>query len=563
MAPRGSARIATIIEHITAFGEGRERGQSIRCEDRPGQGRVLLAARFIPRGQLIFADSPLLNVLTPPAVAIESDNKDAPKLPESVIKPESKGAQRFLAKVRRFAMTHMGPGNLTTEREVATVWGALHSLLPSEVPTRGWPLPTCSRQTQNDALLLHTDRRRPSSATRKLHSLLRLRVSVAKFERLLDIWEMNSFEHSDFDDVSCLHLVPALANHSCMPTSNWYFDGLKWCLRANVDLRVGEELTVSYLIDDQLHMATPFRRAYIVETGKAFTCACPRCSGHIDRSRGVPCCRPRCGGTVFLQSPSAIGARRTAADLQKGAPSATVSSRSVSLKSVCNTCGQTLRPASQLSLEAAEAEAETLLRSLGPLLEEEGGHMPKLSCEDRRPASTIRSYEHAGPVLDRLLHIMLRHLGMSSHWMAWTACGLLRERASRGRTRGKIEEQLHYLDLRAAFVRRAYEPIEVRSERRLRHSCVPSPLHAMELKETAGLLLRQAKKRGSRGLATSQRNKSVRKARALLREALSICVTMFGQQSEETKGTHSLLKRAEVAGQGSAPIVAGKRRRLS
>ena len=137
------------------------------------------------------------------------------------------------------------------EWDVATMWCALHSLLESEVPS-DWPLPTLTPELQEQALLLFSSGRSPTVSTQQVQATLRLSIAPAKLEQLADVWQMNSFGHTLRDDVNCLFFAPALANHSCMPTASWYISGETMAFRANAKLAVGDEITDSYLNDEDI-----------------------------------------------------------------------------------------------------------------------------------------------------------------------------------------------------------------------------------------------------------------------------------------------------------------------
>eukprot|EP00397_Hematodinium_sp_SG-2012_P034224 GEMP01036681.1.p1 GENE.GEMP01036681.1~~GEMP01036681.1.p1 ORF type:complete len:432 (+),score=109.81 GEMP01036681.1:46-1296(+) len=103
-----------------------------------------------------------------------------------------------------------------------------------------------------------------------------------------------------------LWVISALLSHSCSYNSHCFTDarGAK-IVRAVVDIAEGEELTISFLSDDNLILPVEIRRQKIHELYN-FWCSCPRCAG-IDQSRRFPC--PHCDDVVF-----ALGSRFTACD---------------------------------------------------------------------------------------------------------------------------------------------------------------------------------------------------------------------------------------------------------
>jgi len=91
-------------------------------------------------------------------------------------------------------------------------------------------------------------------------------------------------------------------SHSCFPNAVWYYDGADHVLRARRDIRAGDEVCISYLPEHGLLHTAPERRAELHST-KRFWCACERCAGGVDWSRGLRC--PQCRGPVFARTPTA------------------------------------------------------------------------------------------------------------------------------------------------------------------------------------------------------------------------------------------------------------------
>merc|ERR1712187_178317 len=93
--------------------------------------------------------------------------------------------------------------------------------------------------------------------------------------------------------------------HSCDPTSCWSFgEGDAFVLRARTALRKDDELTISYLQDDELLKSTAVRQQKLQNW--RFNCACPRCCLDVDMGRGFRC---RCCRVGVLYA-------RAAGDLQ-------------------------------------------------------------------------------------------------------------------------------------------------------------------------------------------------------------------------------------------------------
>lgn len=133
-----------------------------------------------------------------------------------------------------------------------------------------------------------------------LSSSLRSRlekVSLEEYASLTLVWRYNSFGHHTDTQALCLYDTTSMMAHSCAATGVWHFGSDdSFCLRARVALNAGDELTISYLGDEDLFKSVPVRRQK--SQGWLFACNCVRCTSH-DFSRGFRC--PTCVvGTVFF-----------------------------------------------------------------------------------------------------------------------------------------------------------------------------------------------------------------------------------------------------------------------
>ncbi|CAJ1424063.1 unnamed protein product [Effrenium voratum] len=180
-------------------------------------------------------------------------------------------------------------------------WCALNSLTASD-----WvqPLaPGCfliSEGLQERLLWLCTPEELTPRALEALEPLLAqlgLEPVAEKFWRLLQVWRYNSFEFSDDPPSSALYLQASFHSHDCDPNANWVSDG-KLVLRARRPVSAGEEVTISYLSDEELFESTKERRMRL-RLSKAFECRCQRCELRWDQSRGMRCA---CGALRYLAS---------------------------------------------------------------------------------------------------------------------------------------------------------------------------------------------------------------------------------------------------------------------
>jgi len=86
----------------------------------------------------------------------------------------------------------------------------------------------------------------------------------------------------------------SMCSHSCDPTCCWsYGEDDAFVLRARVSLKGNDELTISYLQDEDLLKSTVVRQQKLQNW--RFTCACERCALHVDLGRGFRCRKCRIG----------------------------------------------------------------------------------------------------------------------------------------------------------------------------------------------------------------------------------------------------------------------------
>lgn len=118
-------------------------------------------------------------------------------------------------------------------------------------------------------------------------------VDPRRLQRLVSAWRYNSFGHHKEDGLVLYNRI-SMCSHSCDPTCCWsYGDDDAFVLRARIALKEGDELTISYLQDEDLLKSTIVRRQKLQNW--RFTCACPRCNLNVDNGRGFKCRRCRFG----------------------------------------------------------------------------------------------------------------------------------------------------------------------------------------------------------------------------------------------------------------------------
>jgi len=108
-----------------------------------------------------------------------------------------------------------------------------------------------------------------------------------RLQRLVSAWRYNSFGHHKEDGLVLYNRI-SMCSHSCDPTCCWsYGDEDAFVLRARIALTKDDELTISYLQDEDLLKGTAVRRQKLQNW--RFTCSCPRCNLQVDFGRGFRC----------------------------------------------------------------------------------------------------------------------------------------------------------------------------------------------------------------------------------------------------------------------------------
>lgn len=108
-----------------------------------------------------------------------------------------------------------------------------------------------------------------------------------RYQKLVSAWRYNSFGHHKEDGLVLYNRI-SMCSHSCDPSCCWsYGNDDAFVLRARVALQAGDEITISYLQDDDLLKSTMARRQKLQNW--QFTCGCTRCVLQVDTGRGFRC----------------------------------------------------------------------------------------------------------------------------------------------------------------------------------------------------------------------------------------------------------------------------------
>mmetsp|Transcript_80874 Transcript_80874/g.261885 ORF Transcript_80874/g.261885 Transcript_80874/m.261885 type:complete len:488 (-) Transcript_80874:112-1575(-) len=243
----------------------------VKCYWTPEKGRILKSERAFKQGDVIFREPPLH------IVAEQNGNNAFDRLKELCTRQS-----------RVF------------EYEPLWYWTALCSLKRSQLPPAESRLkPISDDQQRKLKLLYHPDIVEASEASKALVSTLGLAscLEPLDLERLLQIWILNCFEHSDDPLGYSTYFMSSFMSHSCMPNAVWHYEGDDFVLRARCEIEAQDEISVSYLSEDALLESVPARRKHLKDS-KHFVCACVRCGASRDTSRGFRC--PQCGNIDFF-----------------------------------------------------------------------------------------------------------------------------------------------------------------------------------------------------------------------------------------------------------------------
>jgi len=270
----------------------------VACSWTNEKGRILTSERSFGQGEIIFREPPL---------HIVAEDKENPA---------------FLA-LKKLCKENAA----VFEYEPLWYWTALCSLRPEQLAQGGEArsgLTAVSEDQQRKLLLLyHSQVTEPSDAVTTLIEAFYLeKVEAVEMERLLQVWILNCFEHSDEPLGYSTYFMSSFMSHSCFPNAVWHYEDDDFVLRARRKIEAGDEISVSYLSEDALLESVPARRKHL-EDSKHFQCRCDRCCGRtsfagtarasLDLSRGFQC--PACSnGTIFCRVPADLQVSSSVAD---------------------------------------------------------------------------------------------------------------------------------------------------------------------------------------------------------------------------------------------------------
>merc|ERR1719321_2542904 len=115
-------------------------------------------------------------------------------------------------------------------------------------------------------------------------------ISAELMEQRLQTFVQNCFQcvGSRGQPALGIWFTPSFLAHSCMPNAVWTANEHgQLFLVVRSAIKAGDEVTISYLTDDDLTYSTSYRREALAKS-KQFICKCPRCDGN-DGLRPVQC----------------------------------------------------------------------------------------------------------------------------------------------------------------------------------------------------------------------------------------------------------------------------------
>jgi len=113
-------------------------------------------------------------------------------------------------------------------------------------------------------------------------------IDQRKLQRLVSVWRYNAFSHHK-DDGVLLYDHVSRCSHSCDPACFFAIgENGALVLRSRAWLKKGDELTISYLADDDVPKHTAIRQQKLQHSWH-FKCACSRCKLYVEECRGFRC----------------------------------------------------------------------------------------------------------------------------------------------------------------------------------------------------------------------------------------------------------------------------------
>jgi len=478
-------------------------GGDFLCEMAEGKGRIMIAKKAVKQGNLLFTEPPL-------HIAAEDEENVAFTRLKSLCQEDGD----------------------TFDYDPLWYWAALCSLTEDDL--QGGPevgtLPSVELEVQQRLLaLFHTPIKEASDAVKMILQELGLRADPVKVEELLQAWILNCFEHAEEPLAYSAYFASSFISHSCGANAIWTEgdEGLH-ILRARQDINVGDEITISYLNEQELLYCAEARIKSLKDT-KQFTCTCERCAPpsnknsnnvsvpFLDTCRGFTC--KACGKCGIFYCLDKCQEANSKGKGYKGKAKSKGLAVPIGLDGVkCRECGKLVDSSEAERLLEAEDELETIVQEIDEEIKA-GGVYAKV-MQTQRNKEFLTRYSHPGKPQDAPVG--------PQHWL----CDRLYEHFEKYYNLENCrEDQRRYCDLRIEFQRNAYPGL--------------SGALAWTLEEKGDTLLRHlgfgAKMIESDKQFESDLQKQVEPS---FKEAMEILCLMFGDEHEYYTIVETKLKNA-------------------
>ncbi|TRY52263.1 SET domain containing protein [Cryptosporidium tyzzeri] len=144
----------------------------------------------------------------------------------------------------------------------------------------------------------------PSYDVQKIIENTGIDVDPHLYERTLNAWRFNSFNHTSNNGIVLYNVISMMA-HNCGASCCWHYGvDNTFVLRAKTRLEVGDEITISYISDDDLFKCSKTRRELL--SNWLFYCQCERCNNPTDLSRGLKCASCGVGSMFFKEDENGV-----------------------------------------------------------------------------------------------------------------------------------------------------------------------------------------------------------------------------------------------------------------
>jgi hypothetical protein len=347
------------------------------------RGRIVIAARDIPRGTIIHSEEPLA-VWPPPPPSSNTSGSDS-----GSVTPLSK---RVITAATSWANKHsldasliLYPLHCLFAISPAARMAILQLHAPTAIPTPLESFFTALHHSETPKLLgvTHDD-------IKSLHQLASIINANA--------YAIGSGGSGSSPIGIAMYAFVPLLNHSCAPTC-WRVashDSSHSIIRTIQPLVAGDEITMSYLSPTRDLLRPCHQRRMTLVTDRSFHCQCQRCCQSVDCMRSLAC--PTCHAPIL---PPTLPLQLEDDD-KKTATSATSTTSSL----ICQACGKAAASTWLTAVLTTERTGEVKWHEYEALI------WPRFKLTDavNKLSSLIQSLQHDGLHAQHWLIIELRYM---------------------------------------------------------------------------------------------------------------------------------------------------------